>query len=1009
MPPSCRRPLVVAVAVLLVQSAYLGVSASPTLFYVANIFLHHYGGIVLALLLAAPAVRGLATARRTRSGAFSLGVIALWLAVGAVCTAVAIDIVHNTAPHRWLLHVHIGLACGAVLTAWIAVAQHARQHPGTARWTRNFVGGAALLALGVTGVGLTAGRHSDLYDTIKNPDRPPLSMVEEAMGGAEGPFFPSSAATSTGGHIPSDFFMTSASCRRCHADIYDQWAGSAHHFSSFNNQWYRKAIEYMQQTNAIESAKWCGGCHDHAVLFNGMMDAPVSEFLDTQEAHTGIGCNSCHAITQVKGTMGNGGFFLEYPPLHDLAVSDNPILRWIHDKAVELDPQPHKDVFMQPFHRQQTAEFCASCHKAHLDRPVNNYRWLRGFNEYDNWQSSGVSGMGARSFYYPPAPLDCADCHMSLVASDDKGNIGGYVHDHSFLAANTALPTANLGEDQLRRTIDFLQSYQVTVDIFAATPAQVPERGGRVPGPSEPQIASTFAVGEEVASAVGRAGSAGSRELAPVWGPLDQVGVTVQRGDEVRLEVVVRTRGVGHFFPGGTIDAFDVWLELRAVDDLGRTVFWSGVAADNGRGPVDEGAQFYGARMVDARGNRIDKRNAWAARAVAWVNLIPPGAADVAHFRLRVPEDCGNELRLEARLNYRKFSHTNTAFSFAGTPAAGEPGAEDDPDRVTPHFDDRVFVVGDVPPNVSAELREIPTLPIVVMHRAEAALQVTAPGTAPQNATSVRPEDFLRWNDYGIGLLRQGDLAGARRAFMAVTEANAAYADGFVNLARVALQEGLLEEAEAALVRARERDPDLAKTHYFLGVIAKERGEYPEALERFEVARAAYPRDRVVLNAIGRVLFLERRYEEAVSILQTVLDIDAEDLAAHYNLMLCYKGLGRLEDAELERALYERFKADEDAPAILGPYLRAHPEDNRMRQPVHEQKSVSTAMIAREVALRQTEGEPYVVLPGMAADFARRVTERGVNQLPELGAARVLGPTEAGFVQPSARHREVGQ
>ena len=112
-----------------------------------------------------------------------------------------------------------------------------------------------------------------------------------------------------------------------------------------------------------------------------------------------------------------------------------------------------------------------------------------------------------------------------------------------------------------------------------------------------------------------------------------------------------------------------------------------------GCSPVDEGAHFYGVRMVDGHGNRIVKRNAWATRAVAWVNLIPPGAADVAHFRLEVPQDAGDEIRLSARLNYRKFSHANTMFSFAGVPAPGEPAAGGDPTRVTPHFDDRVFVV----------------------------------------------------------------------------------------------------------------------------------------------------------------------------------------------------------------------------------------------------------------------------------------------------------------------------
>jgi hypothetical protein len=41
----------------------------------------------------------------------------------------------------------------------------------------------------------------------------------------------------------------------------------------------------------------------------------------------------------------------------------------------------------------------------------------------------------------------------------------------------------------------------------------------------------------------------------------------------VRVEVVVRTRKVGHFFPGGTVDAFDVWVELEAVDDKAKRFF----------------------------------------------------------------------------------------------------------------------------------------------------------------------------------------------------------------------------------------------------------------------------------------------------------------------------------------------------------------------------------------------------------------------------------------------------
>ena len=110
---------------------------------------------------------------------------------------------------------------------------------------------------------------------------------------------------------------------------------------------------------------------------------------------------SCHAIVHVGSTMGNADFTVEYPPLHELASSHNRYIRAIDYFLTYLNPKPHRRPFMKPFMREQSAEFCAACHKVHLDVPVNSYRWVRGFNDYDNWQASGVSGQGARSFYYP--------------------------------------------------------------------------------------------------------------------------------------------------------------------------------------------------------------------------------------------------------------------------------------------------------------------------------------------------------------------------------------------------------------------------------------------------------------------------------------------------------------------------------------------------------------------------------------------------------------------------------
>src|SRR5206468_6021350 len=108
--------------------------------------------------------------------------------------------------------------------------------------------------------------------TITNPRLPPATPYQEGDGRSS-PFFPSSNRTASGGLIRPDFFLESKSCgnKGCHPDITTQWESSAHHFSSFNNQWYRKSIEYMQDTIGTKPSKWCGGCHDMAILLTGRM------------------------------------------------------------------------------------------------------------------------------------------------------------------------------------------------------------------------------------------------------------------------------------------------------------------------------------------------------------------------------------------------------------------------------------------------------------------------------------------------------------------------------------------------------------------------------------------------------------------------------------------------------------------------------------------------------------------------------------------------------------------
>lgn len=916
-----------SVFVLSLTAVYLYAIPTATILYAGAVLLHTGLGVLATLGLLVFLFRGLSG----ESLAARFGYVLL-LAGGLL----GIVLIKIGTPHRlkmWL-YAHIALCVLGVIfltASWIA--ERGWLSANLLQKTAAFV--LVLLAIGGISAGAWWARNVEWKNAyrVNNPAISPGTMDNEGDG-PQGKFFPSSVQTRDGKYIPSDYFLQSKACERCHADIYKQWNSSAHHFSSFNNQWYRKSIEYMQEVDGVKPSKWCAGCHDPALLFSGMMDTPIKQIVDKPEARAGLSCMMCHSIVEVKSSMGQGDFVLEYPKLHALAASENPVVRGLHDFMVRLNPEPHRRVFLKPFMREQVPEFCSGCHKVHLDVPLNNYRWIRGFNEYDNWQGSGVSGQGARAFYYPATSMMCADCHMPLVPSKDEGNIDGYVHSHRFPGANTAVPVANEDPAQLQASTKFLQDKQLSVDIFAISPAGSKIGSGNNPEMPKQELSTTFAVGEESDFSL-PSGLAG--ETRAITAPLGRVDAAVRRGDDVLVDVVVRTRKVGHFFPGGTVDAFDVWLELQATDDKGQVIFWSGKAEDDGKGPVEPGAHFYKSLQIDGHGNPINKRNAWASRAVVYVRLIPPGAADTVHFRLHVPENAGEHIILHSKLNYRKFQWWNTHFAFGGVEDSTQPHG-----KVTQDYDDRKFAFNGDLSGVSSNAKEIPDLPIIIVAEDTKSLRVV-----PRNSAAPAPQvvwskdDWTRWNDYGIGLFLQGDLRGAEQAFSKITEMDPQNFDGWTNVGRVRVQEGNTDGAKEVLVKALKLKPGLARANFFYGRVLKEEGHFDEAAKVLQAVLAQFPRDRVVHNELGRVLFLQKRYADAVKEFQQTLAIDPEDLQANYNLMLCYTGLGDDTRANEHKDRYLRFKADEAAQALTGAYRQSHPEDNNERQAIHEHESVA--------------------------------------------------------------------
>ena len=233
-----------------------------------------------------------------------------------------------------------------------------------------------------------------------------------------------------------------------------------------------------------------------------------------------------------------------------------------------------------------------------------------------------------------------------------------------------------------------------------------------------------------------------------------------------------------------------------------------------------------------------------------------------------------------------------------------------------------------------------PDLPIVTLAEAKATIAARARQTGRRWCGR---QDRERWNDWGIGLLLQGDLKGAEYAFKKVTEAEPGYADGWLNVARALIQEGETEAAKPFIEKALASQ-SAARPHLFL------QGADPEgrwrlrrrARDRCARRECKYPRDRVVLNQIARILFLKRQYADAVEVLERVVRWSIpEDLQMHYTVMLCYRGLGDAAKAAREEKLFRASRPTNRRRPSPASRRLVSPEDNNERQPIHDHESVA--------------------------------------------------------------------
>ncbi len=757
----------------------------------------------------------------------------------------------------------------------------------------------------------TAAAATVLMIWLHNSD--PRQWYQQGPDSGSEYFQPSLARTASGKFIDERVLMNDRYCAECHPDVHSGWAASAHRFSSFNNPAYLVSVRETRQVSMerdgnVRRSRWCAGCHDPVPFFSGRFDDPAFDDVRDTTAHAGITCTVCHAITNVNSVVGNGDYTIEEPMHYPFALSENRLLQWVNKQLVKAKPAFHKRTFLKPFH--QEAEFCSVCHKVHLPKVLNDYRFLRGQNHYDSYLLSGVSGHGARSFYYPKhAESNCNGCHMPAVASNDfaartlPGVDGPAVHDHLFPGGNTALPAWRDDLASVKAQQAILEN-AARVDIF---------------GLHEPATID-----------------------GPLTGPLRPNVPPLEAGKSYLLDIVVRTLTLGHHLTQGTADSNELWVEVTLFDN-GRPIAVSGDMDPSGR--VDPWAYFVNVFMLDRNGFRINRRNAQDIFVPLYNHQIPPGAAQTIHYHLAVPADAVGPLEVQARLLYRKFDQEYIDIIR-------------DRLRRSPR-----------PPQMAGVLAKNPaSMPVTVLgsdriHFSVASNAAIPPTPASNGELSVPA--WQRWNDYGIGLFLKGkaELRQAAAAFEQV-ERFGRY-DGPLNLARVLFREGRLDEAAAAVRRAADYDQPPAPpwvVAYLSGLVNRQLGDLSGAETNFrtilrpptqEMARLGFDfrRDYEVINLLGQTIYDQSRgiratdsqrrasrtarLTEAAQWFQRTLGIDPENATAHYNLQLIYAQLGDRQRQQEHARLHLKYKVDDNArDRAVAAARRRYPAANQAAEAV---------------------------------------------------------------------------
>lgn len=289
------------------------------------------------------------------------------------------------------------IAAGHVIAGCLVLLLAAR--PFTLRSKENvqtITLGGLVLALGLGSAGLSAGAYrADEYFR---------SVTSTNVAQAGSALFPAGTSLAPAAW---DSAESSAGCASagCHADIATSTLHSRH-ASSAASAAYFQGLMSVQRSGGKGAERWCMGCHSPLQLARAGIEA-------------GVGCLSCHAMSQPHLAVGNGSADYSPPERYPFYGAKSAYANWLTGFFMRLRPGPHRASLT----RSVSAESgCMPCHRMSVTAAQNRYKLIAVDDVWGDWQTGPISGRSVHSPVEVKVSRGCIDCHHESVHRAGRTN-----------------------------------------------------------------------------------------------------------------------------------------------------------------------------------------------------------------------------------------------------------------------------------------------------------------------------------------------------------------------------------------------------------------------------------------------------------------------------------------------------------------------------------------------------------------------------------------------------------